>query len=45
MVRTLGSAAAPRRLVAAAQLPLRGPGKVDRAAAARLARAGSDEED
>jgi O-succinylbenzoic acid--CoA ligase len=45
VVRTLGSAAAPRRLVAAARLPLRGPGKVDRAAAARLARAGSDEED
>lgn len=35
--RTLGSAAAPRRLVVVDALPLRGPGKVDRAAAARLA--------
>jgi O-succinylbenzoic acid--CoA ligase len=45
VVRTLGSAAAPRRLVALDRLPLRGPGKVDRAAAARLARTGRDEED
>lgn len=43
VVRTLGSAAAPRRLVEVAALPRRGPGKVDRAAAARLAR--GDEED
>ncbi len=37
--RTLGSAAAPRRVVLAAGLPERGPGKVDRAAVARLAAA------
>lgn len=37
VVRTLGSAAAPRRLVLVPALPLRGPGKVDRVAAARLA--------
>lgn len=43
VMRTLGSAAAPRRLVEVAALPLRGPGKIDRAAAARLAR--GDEED
>ena len=43
VVRTLGSAAAPRRLLEVAALPHRGPGKVDRAAAARLAR--GDEED
>lgn len=43
VVRTLGSAAAPRRIVEVAALPRRGPGKVDRAAAARLAR--GDEED
>ncbi|MCB2174656.1 MAG: AMP-binding protein [Actinomycetales bacterium] len=43
VVRTLGSAAAPRRLVEVAALPRRGPSKVDRAAAARLAR--GDEED
>jgi O-succinylbenzoic acid--CoA ligase len=43
VMRTLGSAAAPRRLVEVAALPRRGPGKVDRAAAARLAR--GDEED
>ena len=34
--RTLGPAAAPRRLVITDALPQRGPGKVDRAAAARL---------
>ncbi|MCV2396494.1 AMP-binding protein [Actinotalea sp. M2MS4P-6] len=37
VVRTLGSAAAPRRLVVVAALPLRGPGKVDRVAVAHLA--------
>jgi O-succinylbenzoic acid--CoA ligase len=35
--RTLGAAAAPRHLVLVDRLPERGPGKVDRAAAARLA--------
>jgi O-succinylbenzoic acid--CoA ligase len=34
--RTLGSAAAPRRLVVVDALPVLGPGKVDRAAVARL---------
>lgn len=37
VTRTLGAAAAPRRLVLVGALPLSGPGKVDRAAAARLA--------
>lgn len=37
VARTLGRAAAPRHLVPVAALPLRGPGKVDRAAVARLA--------
>ena len=37
--RELGSAAAPRRLVVVDQLPLRGPGKPDRRAAAALASA------
>ncbi|WP_225752924.1 o-succinylbenzoate--CoA ligase [Actinotalea sp. Marseille-Q4924] len=37
VTRTLGRAAAPRHLVDVAALPLRGPGKVDRAAVARLA--------
>ncbi|WP_188037646.1 o-succinylbenzoate--CoA ligase [Actinotalea sp. JY-7885] len=36
--RTLGQAAAPRHLVLVDALPLRGPGKVDRSAVARLAR-------
>ena len=36
-VRALGTAAAPRRLVVVDALPLRGPGKVDRAAAALIA--------
>lgn len=35
--RTLGPAAAPRRLLVVDALPERGPGKVDRAAVARLA--------
>ncbi|WP_245612621.1 o-succinylbenzoate--CoA ligase [Actinotalea ferrariae] len=39
VARTLGRAAAPRHLVLVAALPLRGPGKVDRAAVARLAAA------
>lgn len=34
--RTLGVAAAPRRVVVVDALPLRGPGKVDRAAVARM---------
>ena len=37
VTRTLGSAAAPRELVLVRSLPLLGPGKVDRAAVARLA--------
>lgn len=37
--RTLGAAAAPRRVVLTDALPERGPGKVDRAAVARLAAA------
>ncbi|MBC7290357.1 MAG: AMP-dependent synthetase, partial [Actinotalea sp.] len=37
--RTLGRAAAPRHLVPVAALPLRGPGKIDRVAVARLAQA------
>ena len=37
VTRTLGSAAAPRDLVLVRSLPQRGPGKVDRAAVARLA--------
>ncbi|MDO8122513.1 AMP-binding protein [Isoptericola sp. b490] len=41
-VRTLGSAAAPRRLVEVAALPMRPSGKVDRAAVARLV---TDEEE
>jgi len=36
--RSLGPASAPRGLVLVDSLPLRGPGKVDRAAVARLAR-------
>lgn len=39
VARTLGPAAAPRRLVLVDGLPERGPGKVDRAAVARLAAA------
>ncbi len=38
VTRTLGSAWAPRGLVLVDSLPLRGPGKVDRAAVERLAR-------
>ncbi len=38
--RTLGPAAAPRHLVLVDALPLRGPGKVDRAAVARTAARG-----
>lgn len=38
--RTLGSAAAPRRLVLVDALPQRGPGKVDRSAVARIAAEG-----
>lgn len=38
--RTLGVAAAPRRLVLASALPERGPGKVDRVAVAELAAVG-----
>lgn len=38
--RTLGAAAAPRRLVRVPVLPERGPGKVDRVAVAELAAAG-----
>nr|WP_297423480.1 o-succinylbenzoate--CoA ligase [uncultured Actinotalea sp.] len=37
VTRTLGRAAAPRHVVPVAALPLRGPGKVDRAAVARVA--------
>ena len=37
VARTLGPAAAPRRLVVVDALPHRGPGKVDRAACERLA--------
>lgn len=37
VARTLGRAAAPRHLVLVAGLPLRGPGKVDRAGVARVA--------
>jgi len=37
VTRTLGSAAAPRRLVLVDALPLRGPGKVDRSAVAQIA--------
>ncbi|KGM11795.1 AMP-binding enzyme, partial [Cellulomonas carbonis] len=39
VARTLGAAAAPRHLVLVDALPLRGPGKVDRAEVARLAAA------
>jgi len=42
VVPTLGSAAAPRRLVLADALPQRGPGKVDRAAVTRQAAADAD---
>jgi O-succinylbenzoic acid--CoA ligase len=35
----LGAAAAPRRVYLAAELPVRGPGKVDRAAVAALVQA------
>lgn len=38
VTRILGPASAPRGLVVVDSLPLRGPGKVDRAAVARLAR-------
>lgn len=37
VTRTLGRAAAPRRLLLVERLPERGPGKVDRAAVARIA--------
>lgn len=37
VARTLGRAAAPRHLVLVTDLPLRGPGKVDRTAVARVA--------
>jgi O-succinylbenzoic acid--CoA ligase len=37
VLRVMGAEAAPRRLVVVDALPLRGPGKPDRAAAARLA--------
>jgi O-succinylbenzoic acid--CoA ligase len=37
VTRTLGRAAAPRHVVPVTALPLRGPGKVDRAAVARMA--------